>query len=40
MREAIEISPFLKAKTGKTLIEPILEKRLSEALEKKRLEDE
>jgi methylmalonyl-CoA mutase len=40
MKNDLEISPFLKFEKRKTLIEPILEKRLSEKLEIKRLKKE
>jgi methylmalonyl-CoA mutase len=40
MKDSIEIYPFLKTNKEKTLLEPILEKRLAEALEQKRVEDE
>jgi methylmalonyl-CoA mutase len=40
MKETIECYPFLKTKSRKTLIQPILEKRLAEEMEQKRLEDE
>ncbi|NNJ88140.1 MAG: methylmalonyl-CoA mutase [Eudoraea sp.] len=40
MKENIEIYPFLKTKQEKTLIEPILEKRLAETVELKRLNNE
>ena len=40
MKNNLEISPFLKIKKRKTLIEPIIEKRLSEKLEVKRLNTE
>ncbi len=40
MQDDIELYPFLKKNPRKTLIEPILEKRLSEESEKKRLEAE
>ncbi|NRD22775.1 methylmalonyl-CoA mutase [Winogradskyella litoriviva] len=40
MKNNLEISPFLKVKSRKTLIEPIVEKRLSEELETKRLNNE
>jgi len=40
MKNELEISPFLKIKKRKTLIEPIIEKRLSEKLEINRLEKE
>lgn len=36
----LELFPFLKIKPRKTLIKPIIEKRLAESLEKKRLEAE
>ncbi|TBW28618.1 methylmalonyl-CoA mutase subunit beta [Gramella sp. KN1008] len=40
MQNEIELFPFLKRNPRKTLIEPILERRLSEELEKERLEAE
>ncbi|MFT4830810.1 MAG: methylmalonyl-CoA mutase [Psychroserpens sp.] len=40
MKEEMEIFPFVKTDARKTLLEPIIEKRLSEALEQKRLNDE
>jgi len=40
MKNDLEISPFLQIKKRKTLIEPIIEKRLSEKLEIKRLNKE
>jgi len=40
MKNELEISPFLKIEKRKTLIEPIIEKRLSEKLEIKRLNNE
>ncbi len=40
MKDQLELYPFVKTKARKTLIEPIIEKRLSEALEQKRLEQE
>lgn len=40
MKNDIEFSPFLKIKKRKTLIEPIIEKRLSEKLEMSRLKNE
>ncbi|WP_179336261.1 methylmalonyl-CoA mutase subunit beta [Winogradskyella costae] len=40
MKSNLEISPFLKIEKRKTLIEPIIEKRLSEKLEIKRLSTE
>lgn len=40
MSSNLELYPFFKTKPRKTLIEPIFEKRLAEALEKERLEHE
>ena len=40
MKDSLELYPFVKTNSRKTLIEPILEKRLAEALEQKRLKDE
>jgi methylmalonyl-CoA mutase len=40
MKDELEISPFLKIEKRKTLIQPIIKKRLSEKLEIKRLSDE
>src|SRR6056297_42889 len=40
MRHDLELYPFVKTKARKTLLVPIIEKRLAEALEQKRLEDE
>ncbi len=40
MKDALELYPFLKTNTRKTLIQPILEKRLAEKTEQKRLADE
>jgi methylmalonyl-CoA mutase len=40
MKDDMEIFPFIKTDARKTLLEPIIEKRLSEALEQKRLKDE
>ncbi|OZV67627.1 methylmalonyl-CoA mutase subunit beta [Winogradskyella aurantia] len=40
MKNELDISPFLKVDKRKTLIEPIIEKRLSEKLEISRLNDE
>ncbi|NNE03450.1 MAG: methylmalonyl-CoA mutase [Eudoraea sp.] len=40
MKDSLEIYPFLKTQPVKTLLEPILEKRLAEALEQKRLDNE
>ena len=40
MGSILELYPFMKTKKRKTLIEPILEKRLAEDIEQKRLKDE
>lgn len=40
MKKELEISPFLKIKKRKTLIQPIIKKRLSEKLEINRLKEE
>ena len=40
MKDTIELYPFLKINARKTLIQPILEKRLAEKVEQKRLDDE
>jgi methylmalonyl-CoA mutase len=40
MKKDLELYPFVKTQPRKTLIEPIIEKRLAEALEQKRLDDE
>ena len=40
MANELELYPFVKINPVKTLIEPIIEKRLSESLEKKRLKNE
>ena len=40
MKDQMQKDPFLAKKSTKTLIEPILEKRLAEQLEKSRLKDE
>ncbi|MGB3151612.1 MAG: methylmalonyl-CoA mutase family protein, partial [Maribacter sp.] len=40
MKGNLELYPFVKTNSRKTLIEPILEKRLAEAIEQKRLRDE
>lgn len=40
MKNDLELFPFVKTKPRKTLIEPIIEKRLSELLEQKRLKNE
>lgn len=40
MKDDLELYPFVKTKARKTIIEPIIEKRLAEATEQKRLNDE
>lgn len=40
MKDDLELYPFLKKRSEKTLIAPIIEKRWAEALEQKRLDDE
>ena len=40
MKDDLELYPFIKTNARKTLIEPIIEKRLAEALDQKRLDDE
>lgn len=40
MKEELELYPFLKKKIRKTLLQPIVERRLAENLEKERLEKE
>ena len=40
MKHELEFYPFVKIKTRKTLIEPIIEKRLAEPLEQQRLKNE
>ncbi|MGC1205859.1 MAG: methylmalonyl-CoA mutase family protein, partial [Flavobacteriaceae bacterium] len=40
MKHELEIYPFVKTNQRKTLIEPIIEKRLSEKLEQERLKNE
>lgn len=40
MKHELELYPFVKKNPIKTLIEPIIEKRLAESIEQKRLEDE
>ncbi|WP_100612152.1 methylmalonyl-CoA mutase subunit beta [Confluentibacter lentus] len=40
MKDTLELYPFVKTNQRKTLIEPIIEKRLSEALEQERLKKE
>ena len=40
MKDNLELYPFVKINARKTLIEPIIERRLAEAVEQKRLDDE
>ncbi|MFS4493162.1 methylmalonyl-CoA mutase subunit beta [Maribacter sp. 2308TA10-17] len=40
MKDTIELYPFLKTNARKTLIQPIIEKRLAEEVEQKRLDNE
>ncbi|WP_282135122.1 methylmalonyl-CoA mutase subunit beta [Seonamhaeicola maritimus] len=40
MKDDLELYPFVKTKSRKTLIQPIIEKRLAENLEQKRLKNE
>lgn len=40
MKDDLELFPFVKTNPRKTLIEPIIEKRLAETLEQKRVKDE
>ena len=40
MKDDLELYPFVKSKTRKTLIEPIIEKRLAETIEQERLKKE
>jgi len=40
MKDDLELHPFVDTKPRKTLIEPIIEKRLAEELEQKRLKEE
>ncbi len=40
MKDNLELFPFLKTRSEKTLIQPIIQKRLSEALEQERLNNE
>jgi len=40
MKHEIELFPFVKQKQRKTLIEPLIEKRLAEKLEQERLKKE
>ena len=40
MKGQLEVNPFPTRKSGKTLIEPVIKKRLARDTEKKRLENE
>ncbi len=40
MKNSLEVNPFLEVEKRKTLLEPIIERRLSEVLEQKRLKEE
>ena len=40
MKDQLELFPFLKVKSRKTLIKPIIERRLSETIEQERLNNE
>jgi methylmalonyl-CoA mutase len=40
MKQELEINPFLAQQKRKTLIAPVIEKRLAESLEQKRLKNE
>ena len=40
MKDELELFPFVKTNKRKTLIEPIIEKRLAEELEQNRLKSE
>ncbi|WP_318342631.1 methylmalonyl-CoA mutase subunit beta [Flagellimonas baculiformis] len=40
MKDDLELYPFVKTQPRKTIIEPIIEKRLAEAIEQKRLDNE
>ncbi|WP_108423542.1 methylmalonyl-CoA mutase subunit beta [Flagellimonas amoyensis] len=40
MKDDLELYPFVKTQSRKTIIEPIIEKRLAEAIEQKRLDNE
>ena len=40
MKQDLELFPFLKTNIRKTLIKPIIEKRLAEQIEQKRLKTE
>ena len=40
MKSELELFPFIKQQVRKTLIEPIIPRRIAEELEQKRLKDE
>ena len=40
MNDDIELYPFVKTKPRKTLIQPVIAKRLAEKMEQERLKDE
>jgi methylmalonyl-CoA mutase len=40
MKAELELYPFLKQQARKTLLEPIIPRRISEEIEQKRLKDE
>ena len=40
MKDTMQLYPFVKKKERKTLLEPIIERRLAEQVEQKRLNDE
>ena len=40
MKNELELFPFIKQQVRKTLIEPIIPRRIAEELEQKRLKDE
>jgi methylmalonyl-CoA mutase len=40
MKRELELFPFIKQQARKTLIEPIIPRRIAEELEQKRLKDE
>ena len=40
MKDELQLYPFMKMRSGKTLLEPIIEKRISETTEKGRLDNE
>ena len=40
MKSELELYPFIKQQSRKTIIEPIIPRRIAEELEQKRLKDE